>query len=453
MSAADRQCMFGTSGVRGPVGETVTAALALAVGRAVATDGAQTVVIGRDARDSGRFLTDAIAAGLCECGADVIDIGMNATPTVARSIARHDADAGIVVTASHNPPEDNGIKLWTPSGQAFDTERRNRITELVESHRFDLAPWNATGIRTTDTAAAAAHTAALVDSFPSETADAIADLDVVVDVGNGMGSVTAEALGELGAHVTTLNAQPDGAFPGRPSEPTAETLTALCAQVGSTDADLGIAHDGDADRMVAVDETGTFVPKDVLLALFARRAVSEAGGGVVAAPVDTSLCVDDAIEPVGGRVARTKVGDVFVAEHAAREGTVFGGEPSGAWIWPDETLCPDGSLAAVKLAVLVGTGDKLSEQVDSVETYPLRRESYSVTDKTAIMSRVIEGVQETYDEVETTDGVRADTGDGWLLIRASGTQPLIRVTAEARTVESVETLVSAARSQIDAARQ
>ncbi|TQQ81009.1 phosphoglucosamine mutase [Halonotius terrestris] len=444
--------MFGTSGIRGPVGETVTADLALAVGRAVATDGADTVVIGRDARDSGRFLADAAAAGCAECGADVIDLGLTATPTLARSIARLDADAGIVVTASHNPPEDNGLKLWTPSGQAFDTARRDRITDIIDREAYDFAPWDASGERTTEgaaDAADAAHTTAVVDAIDDEAAAAMAGLEAVVDVGNGVGSVTADALGDLGAAVTTLNAQPDGAFPGRPSEPTAETLTALRAQVGNTNADLGIAHDGDADRMVAVDETGAFVPKDVLLALFARRAVDTAGGGVVAAPVDTSLCVDDAIEPLDGSVNRTKVGDVFVAEAAASDGTVFGGEPSGAWIWPEETLCPDGSLAAAKLTALVATDGSLSEQVASVETYPIQRRSIEVADKAAVMERVADDMLAEYDNVATSDGVRAETDTGWVLVRSSGTQPLIRITAEARSEAAAEDLLAAAVDRVN----
>src|SRR6056297_1131512 len=131
-------CMFGTSGVRGPVGDVVTAELALSIGRAVATDGASTVLVGRDGRDSGRFLADAVAAGLAECGADVIDLGRVSTPTLARRIAHHDADAGVVITASHNPAPDNGLKLWTPSGQAFDTDRRERITGIVERNGYAM---------------------------------------------------------------------------------------------------------------------------------------------------------------------------------------------------------------------------------------------------------------------------------------------------------------------------
>ena len=445
--------MFGTSGIRGPVGDVVTADLALDVGRAVATDGAETVAVGRDARDSGRFLLDAAAAGCRECGADVIDLGLAATPTLARSIARLDADAGIAVTASHNPPADNGLKLWTPSGQAFDTDRRERITEIIEREAYEYAAWDGSGDRRTDDGADAAHAAAIRVAVSDDAAVAIDGLDIVVDVGNGVGGVTADALVDLGASVTTLNAQPDGCFPGRPSEPTAETLTALCGQVGGSDADLGIAHDGDADRMMAVDETGRFVPKDVLLALFARRAVADAGGGVVAAPVDTSQCVDDAIAPAGGRVTRTKVGDVFVAEAATREKVVFGGEPSGAWIWPDETLCPDGSLAAVKLAALVGTDGSLAAQVNGVATYPIRRDSVEVDNKAGVMERVADGLLADYDDVSTVDGVRVETDAGWVLIRPSGTQPLIRVTAEADTDDAADRLAADAVERIEAARE
>jgi len=440
--------MFGTSGIRGPLGETVTADLALAVGRAVATDGASRVLVGRDARASGEFLTDAVAAGLAECGADIIDLGTVATPTLARNIERLDADAGVVITASHNPSPDNGLKLWTPSGQAFDTDRRQRITELIDESAYEFAAWDATGSRCQDSTATASHKAALVGAVDREP---IEGLSVVVDVGNGVGGVTAAALGSLGAEVTTLNAQPDGAFPGRPSEPTAETLTGLCAQVAHTDADLGIAHDGDADRMLAVDETGTFVPKDVLFALFARQAVEAAGGGRVAAPVDTSLAVADAVEAAGGEMIRTKVGDVFVAEAASKPGAVFGGEPSGAWIWPDETLCPDGPLAACRLAALVGNGESLSVQADRVETYPLYRENIEVEQKVAVIDRIAAALDTTFDHVETIDGLRVETDEGWFLIRASGTQPLIRITAEARQDEAARKLCEQAVERIKTA--
>ncbi|WP_336360557.1 phosphoglucosamine mutase [Haladaptatus sp. ZSTT2] len=414
--------MFGTSGIRGPVGEVVTADLALAVGRALAAE-ADRVVVGRDPRESGEFLTDALVAGLRESGTDVIDIGLAATPTVARAVAGEDADAGVSITASHNPAPDNGIKLWNPSGQAFDEAQREAITARIRDDYFDPVGWEGLGKRHAKDGAER-HIQTLVDAVSLDE-----PLSVIVDVGNGAGGVTAEALTRLDCEVETLNAQPDGRFPGRPSEPTAETCESLCQLVAASDADLGIAHDGDADRMMAVTGDGDFISGDMLLALFALDAAGE--GDRVAAPVDTSLVVADLLAEKGAELTRTKVGDVYVAERATEPDVVFGGEPSGAWIWPDETLCPDGPLAAVRLVELASKRS-LAERVGELEPYPIRRTSLEVERKDELMAAIEARVLSEFDDVQTLDGVRVDLGDAWFLLRASGTQPLIRVTAEAR---------------------
>ncbi len=437
--------MFGTSGIRGQVGEDVTAEVALSVGRALGVD-TDRVVVGRDPRESGRFLADAVAVGLRECGTDVVRLGMAATPTIARSIAPQDADAGVAVTASHNPPEDNGLKLWQPSGQAFDEPRRNAIAGRVQEGAFDPAPWDGSGTESRWEDAREQHIRAIVDAVGHDTLEG---LSVAVDLGNGAGGIGIDALTQLGASVETLNAQPDGAFPARPSEPTAENCGTLCDLVGAGEFDLGIAHDGDADRMLGVTEQGTWVPGDVLLALFARRAVSE--GERVAVPVDTSLAVADSIVEEGGSVVRTRVGDVYVAERASEAGVAFGGEPSGAWIWPGKTLCPDGPLAAAKLAALVAERGPLSELVGGVDTYPIRRTSVEVEKKRVVMERVSDRVREGYDDVTTLDGVRVDLGEAWFLVRASGTQPLIRVTAEARETARADSAFEEARGLVEEA--
>ncbi|SEP72792.1 phosphoglucosamine mutase [Natrinema salaciae] len=433
--------MFGTSGIRGRVGDEVTAELALSVGRAVASEGHDRVVVGRDVRESGSMLVDAIGAGLRECGADVVTVGVESTPTIARAIAHLDADAGVVVTASHNPAEDNGIKLWTPSGKAFGPEKRKAIERRVREDDFELAAWDGVGDRTGRDGVRDHHADALRKAVSLERSPS-----VVVDVGNGAGGITAAVLDDLGCRVRTLNGQRDGSFPGRPSEPTEETLETLSTLVAGTDAELGIAHDGDADRMVAVDETGTFVPKDALLALFARAAAGE--GDRVAAPVDTSLAVDDALAAVGASLTRTRVGDVYVAERTTESDVVFGGEPSGAWIWPEETRCPDGPLAACKLVELVAGRGALAALVAEIEGYPIRRTSIEVEDKRAVMAEVSERVSERYDDIDTLDGVRVGTEAGWFLLRASGTQPLIRVTAEARSASDADELFETARTMV-----
>ncbi|QAU12141.1 phosphoglucosamine mutase [Halorubrum sp. BOL3-1] len=441
--------MFGTSGVRGPVGEAVTADLALDVGRALATDGVETVVIGRDARDSGRMLARALTAGLTECGADVVDVGVEATPTVARAVAREGADAGVVVTASHNPAPDNGIKLWTASGRAFDEERNDRIAETVEAAAFDFAGHDGIGaVEERDVVAGGdarrAHERAL-----RETVSLPGDLSVVVDLGNGVGRVTADALHEAGCDVETLNGQRDGRFPGRPSEPTAANCETACEVVAATDADLGLVHDGDADRLMAIDERGRFVAGDALLALFARREAS--GGDRVAVPVDTSLLVADALAEVDADVTYTPVGDAYVAAEAAKSGVAFGGEPSGAWIWPERTLCPDGPLAACVLTTLVDAEGSLAALVDDLPEYPIRRDSVRAEAKEAVVEGVAAAANEEYDDVSTLDGIRVETETGWFLVRASGTEPLVRITAEAREADDADALFETARDLVDRA--
>ncbi|MFB6222576.1 MAG: phosphoglucosamine mutase [Haloarcula sp.] len=428
---------FGTSGIRGPVGETVTAGLALSVGRSLGID-CERVVVGRDPRESGEYLQAALVAGLRESGVDVVDLSGAATPTIGRAVAWEDADAGVAVTASHNPPEDNGIKLWQPSGQAFDADRRATIEQRLETDAFQPAAWDESGqIESRD--ATQRH----VDALVAEVGQMNLDSHVVVDLGNGAGRVSVDALQELGCAVETLNSQPDGSFPGRPSEPKAENCDALATLVAESDADLGIAHDGDADRMRAVAADGTFLSGDVLLAVFARAAASP--GERVAVPVDTSLAVADHLAAADVAVEYTPVGDVYVAEAASEDGVAFGGEPSGAWIWPDRTLCPDGPLAACTVAAL-DSARSLADRAADVPDYPIRRDSVETDAKQDVMDRVRETVTESYDDVTTLDGVRVDLGDAWFLLRASGTQPLVRITAEARDPDRADAVFEEARA-------
>ncbi len=435
--------MFGTSGIRGTVGADVTALLALRVGRAL---GAETdrVVVGRDVRESGEPLTAALTAGLREVGTDVIDVGVASTPTIARGVGWLDGDAGVSVTASHNPPSDNGLKLWQASGQAYDSDGRARITDRLEAGNPSLKPWNEFGDRIT-TDIEPKHVASIGESI-----DRSLDLSVAVDLGNGTGRVSVEGLIEVGCEVDTLNAQPDGRFPGRPSEPTADNCRALTNLVTDGDYDLGIAHDGDADRLRAVAGDGTFMSGDQLLALFAADTAD--AGQRIAVPVDTSLAVVDFLNDQGVEVTRTPVGDVYVAEAATNPDVVFGGEPSGAWIWPSESLCPDGPLAAVRLAALAADSP-LTERCQSIPEYPIRRENITTDDKHSVMAVVTDEITTRYDQVSTLDGVRVSTQDGWFLIRASGTQPLIRITAEARGHDRANDLLHEAEQLLQNAGQ
>jgi phosphoglucosamine mutase len=444
--------MFGTSGIRGPIGDEITAEVALQVGRALASTGADEIVVGRDVRESGQMLRRALVAGITECGSDVVDVGVEPTPTIARYVGDVDADAGVSITASHNPPEDNGLKLWSPSGQAFDAEKRDTITRTIEAEAFEFAEWNHIGRQTTADDAGRRHASVLQESLSaaSVSGSTLQELSVVVDIGNGTGRITADVLAAAGCDVETLNGQRDGGFPGRPSEPTAENCASACELVAATDADLGLVHDGDADRLLAIDEDGQFVGGDALLGLFATQAAGP--GDRVAVPVDTSLAVADALAHQDADVVYTPVGDVFIAERATDPDVVFGGEPSGAWIWPDETLCPDGPFAACRLVEIVAQGGPLSTLVADLPQYPIRRDAIETRAKTAVMERVRDLANKEYAEVRTLDGVRIDTDSGWFLLRASGTQPLVRLTAEARDGADADALFEDAQSLLERAR-
>jgi phosphoglucosamine mutase len=201
--------------------------------------------------------------------------------------------------------------------------------------------------------------------------------------------------------------------------------------------------------MMAIDERGRFVSGDALLALFARREAEE--GDRVAVPVDTSLLVADALAEIGADVTYTPVGDAYVAAETENPDVVFGGEPSGAWIWPEQTRCPDGPLAACTLAALVAAEGSLAALVDELPTYPIRRDSIRTESKGAVVERVAEIAADEFDDVSALDGTRVETETGWFLVRASGTEPLVRITAEARDENDADELFETARELIDQA--
>jgi phosphoglucosamine mutase len=407
--------VFGSSGIRGPFATLATPDLALSLGRAVGST-RHRVVVGRDARTTSSLLQRAAVAGLLAAGATVTDAGMLPTPALALAARRH--DAGLVITASHNPPSDNGFKLWESDGRAFGARERADVERLLASPPA-LASWDAVGHEHADPDAIQRHQERILDL----TGTLPRRLRVVLDCGNGAASAESPTLlRRLGCEVVTLNAQPDGAFPGRPSEPNVENLADLRRAVIATGADLGLAHDGDADRCMAVTASGRFVTGDELLVLFAKQHA----GKTIVCPVDASRAVEDAS---GCRVLRTRVGDAFVSERLAQERAAWGGEASGAWIFPEMSYCPDGPYAAARLALMVAEAGSLDEQLQRVPRYPLWRGSWRVQDPATHVARARDAFSDG--KLATLDGVRADYDDGWVLVRASGTEPKVRATVEA----------------------
>lgn len=439
--------LFGTSGIRGTVGSKITTTLALNVGKAISTylNGSGKVVVGYDTRTSNQMLENAICAGLMECGCDVISLGMVPTPLVGYATSRLNADAGVMITASHNPSPDNGIKVWNKDGMAYSTEQEMELERIVHDNDYITCEWYELGKKEE------AHE--IIDLYLEELlslVDIKKSLKVVVDCGSGAGSYLSPLLlRKAGCEVLTLNCQPDGSFPGRNPEPNEANLQDLMSVVKITGADIGIAHDGDADRMMAVDDTGKMASFDKLLALISKEM-----GGTVITTVDAALCMDECMSHVGGSVIRTKVGDVHVAQEIVKHNANFGGEPSGTWLHPDFCMCPDGLLSALKVVELVSQGRALSELLAEIPEYPTIREKLTCPNESKeIIMKSVEGALVSYYSdvvnVNNIDGIRISFKDGsWVLIRPSGTEPYIRITLEGKTEERAHEILNIAKEFI-----
>ncbi|NLI73974.1 MAG: phosphoglucosamine mutase [Euryarchaeota archaeon] len=426
--------LFGSSGIRGIVGESFTIELARGIGEAVGSM-YQHIVLGRDTRTTGPMMMHAIICGANSAGASVYDAGMISTPTLARATSGF--DCGIMVTASHNPAQYNGIKLCNPDGSAFNTEQTKSVEERIDSP-LPAKNWTDVGRVFTFEGAEKAHIEAILDDVDNSEAS------VVVDCGCGAAfRISPLALRELGCSVLSLNAQPDGHFPARTPEPTEDALNDLKAAVIKRGADVGIAHDGDGDRMVAIDDRGRFVSGDRLIALFAS-AMNVKG---LVAPVDASMILDEMIS----KVERCRVGDIYVAEMLKQSGLEFGGEPSGTYIFPRQTYCPDGVLAGAMIASIADE-QPLSERLDALPSFPSSRSSWPFRAENRIeLSKCIEDEmnQLDCDRLLTMDGFRAEFSDGWILVRLSGTEPKIRTTVEARDEEELRRLTNIVDKIID----
>jgi phosphoglucosamine mutase len=427
--------LFGSSGIRGVINEKMTPELALKAGRALGLTH-KNVVVGHDPRTSSAMIENALVAGLLSSGSRVTRVGLVSTPTLAYAARRF--DCGVMITASHNPPEYNGMKFWNPDGMAFSLKQQDELEQLIYSDIRGVS-WASIRQETTAHDAIFDHMAVILKNVKP------CALKVVVDCGCGSAStITPYVLREMGCHVIALNSQPDGFFPARDPEPIDENLSQLKETVRATGADLGIAHDGDADRMMAVDETGRLVTGDELLAYFCRYEVR----GSVACPVDASMAVDRCGNHV--KVYRTRIGDAFVSEEVRNVCADFGGETSGTWIFPRISYCPDGIYAAAKLVELVAEHGSLAKAVAGLPRYPLRRSGLKFASegcKADIMGGVKSAIEgEKYASLNMLDGLRVQYDDGWVLIRPSGTEPKIRITAEAVDAQAAERLYVRAES-------
>jgi phosphoglucosamine mutase len=439
--------LFGSSGIRGIANTEITPILTQRLGSALATihEGGE-FVVGRDARLTSPMLEAALSAGITSCGGDLELVGLLPTPVIAWLTRELEADAGIAISASHNPPQYNGLKVFNSRGISLTEKEQGPVESLMQSGELDYAPWD--GVGSADNVEAAwMYLDALQDRVELGK-----DWKIACDLFCGAtGSIAADAFDAVGLHATLINSNPDGHFPAGDPEPTTENLHRLGIYMKAMGLEVGFGFDGDGDRMMAVDETGTPVSGDRLLAAFASHIVGREGKGIVVTHVGASMCVEDMVESVGGKVVRVRVGDVYITEEIERRKAIFGGEPIGAWVFPEVHMCPDGLLSALKLLEALEERDMtLSQFVSEVPEYPTKSAKIEVPNKALVMKKVDGGYLRVFGdaEVNRVDGIRLKVPEGWILIRASGTEPLIRLTAEGRDEKTTTSLLERGRELV-----
>ena len=427
--------LFGTFGVRRIANQELTPEFASKLAAAYGTLVNGTVAVGGDPRTSTEMIKHSVIAGLLSSGCNVIDLGILPTPAVQFAV-RNYYDGGIMITASHNPPKYNGLKLVDSDGIGIPEEMEIKIEDMFFNENPDRVYWNEIGEIFANSGIINEY---VENVFNRVDRDVIknANLKVIVDCGSGAACFTTPyLLRKLGCEVTTMNCQPDGFFPGRNPEPTAENLEELREVVKATNADLGIAHDGDADRTICIDEKGDFVFGDKTFALVEKDMLIENGGGTIVTTVATSAAIYDIAEEYGGEVIATRVGDLLVARELKDRNGLFGGEENGGLIFPDFVYGRDAALSTAKIVEIIAKeGKPLSELIDGLPKYCSAKLKVECPDnlKKDVMKKIVDATCEY--EVDTKDGVKILTDEGWVIIRPSGTEPIFRCFSEAENEE------------------
>lgn len=438
---SNKKRLFGTFGVRRTANDVLTPEFATRLAACYGSVVKGKIAVGADTRTTSPMLKDAVIAGLLSAGCDAVDLGTLPTPAVQYAVRQY-YDGGIMITASHNPPKFNGLKFLDEFGIGLPDD----IELEIESLYFDSEPiranWDEIGEKYTNEN--------IIDEYihtamSNVDVDAIkeANLKVVLDCGSGAGSFTAPYLvRELGCELTTLNCQADGFFPGRDPEPIEENLQELISVVKELGADIGLAHDGDADRTICIDENGAFVLGDKTFTLVEKQMLKENGGGTIVTTVATSQAIYDIAEEYNGEVIATAVGDLLVARKLKDTDGLFGGEENGGLIFPNFVYGRDAALTVAKILEIIAKEKKtLSELVSELPVYYSAKMKTECADdlKEEIMSKIAAEVKETTDyELDTTDGVKIFKDGGWVIIRPSGTEPIFRSYSEGNSQEQAD---------------
>ena len=437
------------SGVRGVVGESLTPTLLTRFAQAFGTYvGPGAIVIGRDTRTSGEMVRQAVVAGLLSSGCRVVDLDICPVPTVQLLVRQRGARGGLAITASHNPAEWNALKFINSAGLFLTAAQARQLLDIYHQGEYVKVP--GAEMRSVESSAGAIdlHIKAIMDAL-GPLPQGERRLRVVVDSCNGAGSIVAPRLLEaLGAEVFTVNTTPDGLFP-RGAEPVPENLGALCDAVRAHGADVGFAQDMDADRLAVVSERGEAVGEEYTLVLAARYVLARERGPVVA-NLSTTNVLDAVARAFECPIYRSKIGEANVAEEMQRRGAVVGGEGNGGVIYPRINFARDSLVGmALVLHLLAATARTVSEILGELPRSFMFKEKLAC--RSDRIGRVLKRVRGRYARwpQDLRDGVKVTTPEGWLLVRGSNTEPIIRLVAEGETEENARRMIDELRASVE----
>ncbi|MFX1303782.1 MAG: phosphoglucosamine mutase [Promethearchaeota archaeon] len=444
--------IFGTSGIRrifqnySESDLMFTPQMALDLGLSLGTylKSGSTIVIGKDIRTSALPIEHALISGLISSGCNVKTLGIVTTPTLAASLKFLDAEAGVMITASHNTPEYIGLKLWNPSGVGYSPEQEIEISRIYDEKNFINIEFDQIGKVTQVNDINDIHISEILKKIRFDGSK----LNAIVDPGNGSGcDIVPKLLSTYNINIMTINSQMDGRFPGRHSEPNKENLIQLSKFLKiSPQKNIGIALDGDADRVIFLDESGEIVDPIRLLTILAKNYIQENTLSQeemkVVTPINSSSLIENVLNPLGCEVIRTEVGDIKVALALQEYGGFLGGETSGTYIWPDFHFGPDSIVTiATTLKLITKFGKSLKELLTDIPKYPYYATKFKLLQDIPfteeILQKIIYEMNDSFDNLgkekvnlNQLDGCRFDYEDGWLLIRRSGTSPYLRISGE-----------------------
>jgi phosphomannomutase/phosphoglucomutase len=424
--------LFGTNGVRGVAGKDLTPELVFTIGKALGKLRKGHIAVGRDTRTSGETLIRALKAGLLATGCDVDDCGILPTPAL-QYLVRDGYDGGAMITASHNPPEYNGVKIIEPDGTEMGDEETLQLEELIFGPDLPVVTWEKAGHEKQVPHLIGRYIEGILHHFPGSPGKG---MTVVVDPGSGPACITTPKILEgLGCRVLTVNGVMDGTFPGRLPEPSAEGLKNLSYLVLASGASFGVAHDGDADRAVFVDEKGQFIEENAEFALVVQT-ICRQKKGIIVTPVSSGQVVEETARREGSTIRYTPVGSIYVARTMRDlmekgEPVIFGGEGNGGLIFPDHQFCRDGGMTAAMMVTLLFSSKKnLSELTRELPERHIIKEKIAATKGAEILALLPSHFPDC--RIDRTDGVKIFTGNAWALVRASGTEPIIRIIIDAQ---------------------